>query len=618
MKLEILLSVIFGGSLLTYLLGKISKRARDILAALVLLTATAGIASLYGKSSTETLYTGFLDFPLVLRIQPFAWIFALTIAVVGLCAVIFSWHYIREKERTDFFYFMMLLVISSMIGIVLSGDFLSFYIFWEMMSWSTFLLISYNRGKAIAAGMKYIVMSVAGSLAMLVGMISLYTRTGTLVFDAISQNLNSASSGYLQFILILFFMAFGIKNAIWPLHVWLPPAHSEAPSPFSSVLSGILIKIGTFGFILLIYGIIQVQVFVNLGHALFNVRNLLLLLGAVTILIPTFIALLQDDAKRLLAWSTVAQAGYIILGIAYGTSESFSGGTLHFFNHALFKSLLFMVVGAVEFRTNGVRDLNSLGGLINKMPVTFAAGLVGVCGLIGVPLTNGFVSKWLIYHTLIVNDSPFLALVALLGTWGTILYSYKLIHHIFLGQLPRQYEQLHAAPVSMKVPMIFLSLAVVGFGILPGLPLHVINLAELDFAMEPLAINMWGVVTGSGTLQMLNIATALILGGFILWLFFRMGRKNTRVGQLDNYAAGAPVPADRYHYSVKFYDPLTRMISPYLHDLADRFYSALARGISNVGSGIRRIYTGDVGTYALYIILFLAILIFIQLYWKVW
>ncbi|HDR88551.1 MAG TPA: hypothetical protein ENN63_02845 [Bacteroidetes bacterium] len=618
MKLEILLAVFFGGSLLTYLLGKISKRARDILAVLVLLFATAGITSLYGKSSTATLYTGFLDFPMVLSIHPFAWIFALTIAVVGLCAVIFSWLYIRKKGRTDFFYFMMLLVIFSMIGIVLSGDFLSFYIFWEMMSWSTFLLISYNRGKAIAAGMKYIVMSVAGSLAMLVGMISLYTQTGTLVFEGISGSLNSASSGYLQFILILFFVAFGIKNAIWPLHVWLPPAHSEAPSPFSAVLSGVLIKIGTFGFILLIYGIIQVQVFVNLGHALFNVRNLLLLLGAVTILIPTFIALFQDDAKRLLAWSTVAQAGYIILGIAYGTSESLSGGTLHFFNHALFKSLLFMVVGAVEFRTNGVRDLNSLGGLIKKMPVTFVAGLIGVCGLIGVPLTNGFVSKWLIYHTLIVNHSPFLAFVALLGTWGTILYSYKLIHHIFLGQLPRKYEKLQAAPVSMKVPMIFLSLTVFVFGVLPGLPLHVINLSELGFGMEPLAINMWGVVTGSGSIQMLNIATALILGGIVLWLFFRMGPKNTRADQMDNYAAGAPVPADRYQYSVKFYDPLTRMIAPYLKDIADNFYSALARGIRNAGNGIRRIYTGDVGNYALYIILFLAILIFIQLYWKVW
>ncbi|MBN2213592.1 MAG: hypothetical protein JW723_05055 [Bacteroidales bacterium] len=618
MNLSIILAIAFGGALLTYFSGKISKKARDVLAVLISLVIAVILAFFYNTSSREIFYTGFLDFPLILRIDTFSWFFAFTIAVIGSFSIIFSLSYIRKKGNTDYYYTMMLLVIASMIGIILSGDLVSFYIFWEIMSWSTFLLISYNRGPAIAAGIKYIIMSVTGSVAMLVGIISLYSHYGTVIYTELSGLLYNASSGYTIFIFVLFFIALGIKNAIWPLHVWLPPAHSEAPSPFSAVLSGTLIKIGTYGIILLIYVIVKINVFLNLGEGIVSARYIIAVTGAITILIPTFIALLQDDAKRLLAWSTIAQAGYIILGIAYGTSESVASGMFHFFNHAIFKALLFMVVGAVEYRTNGVRDLNSLGGLIKKMPVTFVGGLIGICGLIGVPLTNGFVSKWLIYKTLIINNSPFLAFAALLGTWGTILYSYKLLHNMFLGQLPEKYEKLERAPFSMQLPIVILSLAIILFGILPGLPLKVINSIESGFGLEPLTINIWGITSDTGTINMLNLFVAVFLIGIMIWLIFKGSKKSAGIGQYDNYAAGTTVPKNKYHYSVDFYGPLHRMISPYLRDFIDDFYMSLARSIKNLGNGIRRIYTGDVGYYAIYIMLFLALLIFIQIKWKLW
>lgn len=614
----ILLAVAFGGALITYLSGKISEKARDVMAVFVSLALATGVVFYYNTDSRHIFYIGFLDLPLILRVNTFSWFFAMIIAAVGSLSIIFSLSYIRKKGNKDFYYSMMLLVMASMIGIVLSGDLVSFYIFWEIMSWSTFLLISYNRGPAVAAGMKYIIMSVAGSATMLIGMMSLYSNYGTLVFTELSGFLNHASSGYLSFILILFFITMGIKNAIWPLHVWLPPAHSEAPSPFSSILSGTLIKMGTYGIILLIYAIIQINIFLNLGKGIASFRNILSIIGAITILIPTFIALLQDDAKRLLAWSTIAQAGYIMLGIAFGTSESMAGGMFHFFNHAIFKSLLFMVVGAVEYRTNGVRDLNSLGGLIKKMPVTFIGGLIGICGLIGVPLTNGFVSKWLIYKTLIINKSPFLAFAALLGTWGTILYSYKLIHNIFLGQLPDKYEKLQKAPFNMQLPMIILSLATIIFGILPGIPLKVINSIESGFNMEQLNVNIWGIASDTGIINMLNISAAFIVISAIVGLIFRGSKKSAGIDQYNNYAAGRMVPKNKYHYSVNFYDPLYRMITPYLRDFTDDFYMIIVRGIKNGSNRIRRIYAGDIGNYVMYIILFLSLLIFIQLNWGLW
>jgi len=617
MSLVVLLIIAFGGALLTYILGKFSPRIRDFSAVIISLVLVAIIACLYGRSVEKTFYFGFFGLGLVLRLNMLSWFFAIAISSLGALCIIFSLSYMKGREKTDFYYFMMLVVNAAMLGIVLAGDLVSFYIFWEIMSWSAFLLISYNRGPALAAGMKYIIMSIIGSLSFLVGMLSLYTSYGTLSISEVSAFIASASSEYILFILIIFSIAFGIKNAVLPFHTWLPDAHSEAPAPFSSVLSGILIKMGTYGFLLLLYVIVGLKLFIGLGRGLLSFHSILCFLGAVTILIPTFIAMLQTDAKRLLAWSTVGQAGYIILGIAFGTNLALAGGIFHFFNHAMFKALLFLAVGAVEFRTQ-TRDLDSLGGLAKKMPVVFIATLVGICALIGVPLTSGFVSKWLIYKTLILEGSPFLAFFALAGTWGTILYSYKLVHNVFLGQLPEKYKDIQKSPFSMQLPIIVLSLAILLFGILPGIPLKVINTIGTSFGFETLNVTLWGITSETGTLNTINIFSALLVAGIIVWIVFRLGAKSVPVAQEDSYAAGAHTPADKYHYTAEFYNPLYRMIKPFLRDVIDEFYYWIASSVRIIAGSVRRIYSGDVGYYVMYIILFLAVLIFVQMRWKIW
>jgi proton-translocating NADH-quinone oxidoreductase chain M len=617
MSLEILLIIAFGGALLTYLVGKVSYKGRDFLAVIVSLALAAFVACLYGKSLEKIFYSGFFGLDLVLRLNILSWFFAITIAVVGVLSVIFSLSYIKGREKTGFYFLMMLLVNAAMLGIVLAGDLVSFYIFWETMSWSAFLLISYNKGPALAAGMKYIIMSIIGSLSFLVGMLSLYTGYGTLSISEVSAVIASASSGYILFILIIFSIAFGIKNAILPFHTWLPDAHSEAPAPFSAVLSGILIKMGTYGFIVLLYVIMGLKLFLGLGHGLLSFHSILCFLGAVTILIPTFIAMIQTDAKRLLAWSTVGQAGYIILGIAFGTNLALAGGIFHFFNHAMFKALLFLAVGAVEFRTQ-TRDLDSLGGLAKKMPVVFIATLVGICALIGVPLTSGFVSKWLIYKTLILEGSPFLAFFALAGTWGTILYSYKLVHNVFLGQLPEKYKDIQKSPFSMQLPILILSVVILLFGILPGIPLKVVNAIGISFGFESLNVGLWGISSETGALNTVNIFTAVLVAAALVWLVFRSTTKSLPVAQEDSYAAGAHTPADKYHYTAEFYNPLYRMIEPFLRDVIDEFYYWIASSVRSLAGSVRRIYSGDVGYYVMYIILFLAVLIFVQMRWKIW
>lgn len=616
--LAALLIVAFGGSFFTYIFGKISSKLREGFAVLISLVLVVMIARLYGQYGLESFYLNFLGLPLILRINILSWLFAVAVSGLGALSVVFSLNFMKDRERTDFYYLMLLLANSAMLGILFSGDLVSFFIFWEIMSWSTFLLISYSRGPALAAALKYIIFSIIGSMAMLIGMLSLYANYETLNIATLSTLIPSASSGYILFLLIIFGTAFAIKNALMPLHTWLPEAYTEAPTPFNIVLSGMLTRMGMYGFLLLMYVVAGATRALNLGSGLFTFNYILAWLGAVTIVIPTFIAILQNDAKKLLAWSAIGQGGYMILGIAIGTGLGLAGGLFHTLNHAIYIVLLFMCVGAVQYRTEGERDLHSLGGLIKKMPITFIGALLGISGLIGVPLTNGFVSKWLIYKTLILESYPFLAFAALIGTWGCILYCYKFIHHIFLGQLPEKYKNIQRSPFSMQLPMVILSIAVFLFGILPGIPLKMIDTIGTSFGFESMNVTIWGIASETGALNTINIFAAVLVVGVIVWLIFRVSSKAIPVPQEDTYAAGAAIPKDKYHYTVEFYRPLASMIAPFVKDFVDQFYLKLAGWIQNLCRNVRRIYTGYVGNYVMYIVLFLAILIFIQLRWSPW
>jgi len=617
--MEILLLVAFGGVMLTYILGRISSSLRNTFAVVLSLVLVVIIALMYDKTGETIFYRGFFGIPMSFRIDALSWLFAMATSVLGCLSVIFSLSYMSDRKNISFYYSMLFLVNAGMLGVVFSGDLLSFFIFWEIMSWSTFLLISFNRGPAVAAGLKYIIMSIIGSMAMLAGTISLYTNYGTLNIADLSHLTVSASPGYQLFLLIIFGVAFGIKNAVMPLHTWLPDAYTEAPSPFSAVLSGMLTRMGIYGFLLIIYVVVGAARFLHTADSTVSSFNYVLAwLGAITIVIPTFIAMLQNDAKRLLAWHGIGQGGYMILGIAFGTNMGVAGGIFHTLNHAIYIVLLFMSVAAIQYRTGGVRDLNSLGGLIKKMPVAFIGALLGICGLIGVPLTNGFVSKWMIYKTLISGRAPFLAFAALIGSWGTILSVYKFLHNIFLGQLPEKYRDIKQSPFNMKLPIIVLSSTILLFGILPGLPLRVINKIVVSFGFDSLNISLWGIVSESGMLNTINLFAAILAGLIAVWLFFRIGARTIPVKQDDNYAAGAAVPRDRYSYTAKYYDPLFRMISPYLKDIFNTFYMKIADLTGYLSNGIRKIYTGYVGNYVMYIVLFISLMIFVQMKWSPW
>jgi len=618
MSLELLIIIAFGGAFLTYFLGKISSKLRNGFAVLNALALVVMTALFYGQNIEKPIHISFLNIPLILRMNMVSWFFAITIVGIGLLSIIYSLKYIEHEKKLDYYYFTTLFINASMLGTVLCGDLVSFFIFWEMMSWSTYLLISYRGGeKALFAGMKYIIMSIIGSMAMLLGIISLYVNFGTLEITALAAQIQGASLSYILFILIMFSIAFIIINAFWPFHTWLPDAHAEAVSPFSSILSAVLVRKGMYGLYLFMYMIIGLDILNKLTFRGISFNGVFCWIGAITIIFAALTALLQNDSKRILAWSTVGQGGYMILGVAFATSLGMAGGTFHILNHCIYIGLLFFVAGAIEYRTGGIRDLNSLGGLIKRMPVTFTGAIIGVSGLIGLPLTNGFVSKWLIYKTLILGGNPLLAFFAFLGTWGTILYGYKFLHNIFLGQLPEKFRDIKEVPFSMQLPIIILSIMVILFGVLPGLALKVVNAVGTYLGFESLQVTLGGIASETGTLSTVNIFAAVFVACVIIGLIFKVSRRSTKVDQFDSYAAGAAVPKDKYHYTVSFYNPLDRMISPYLKDFVDAFYINLTTFIKNLCSMMRRIYTGYIGNYIMYIVLFLALLILVQLKWSV-
>jgi NADH:ubiquinone oxidoreductase subunit 5 (subunit L)/multisubunit Na+/H+ antiporter MnhA subunit len=305
----------------------------------------------------------------------------------------------------------------------------------------------------------------------------------------------------------------------------------------------------------------------------------------------------------------------MVLGIAVATPLGIAGAIFHTLNHCIYIALLFFVAGAIEHRTNGVRDLNQLGGLAKRMPISFLGGLLGICGLIGVPLTNGFVSKWLIYKTLIEEDYPFLAFAALIGTWGTILLVYKFLHNIFLGQLPEKYKDVDEVPRSMQLPILVLGFAILLFGVVPGIPLKAIAAIQTSLGLEPIRVGWFSVPPEVGELNMLAILAAVVGACLVPYIVLRLCRRGREVAQSDSYAAGAYVPPDKYQYSAQFYQRFDDRIEPYVRDRVDAFYYWLVAKSEGFFDRTRKVYTGHVNTYVFYIVLFLAIVLVAQWGW---
>ena len=394
-----------------------------------------------------------------LALDGFSLFMLCTIALIGFCVTLFSIDYMEHYGAKANFYALLLLMFAGMNGLVLTTDLFGIYLFLEVAAVASYGLVAFGLGHdELEASLKYLMLSAVASSFVILGVAILFGLTGSLAMAEVAGKLqvirNPVAVGFCS---ALFLMGFGLKAAVVPFHAWLPDAHPSAPAPISAVLSGLLIKVSG------VYA--MARIFLNVFGLSPAVSTVLMVLGTVSMVAGALIALGQNDIKRMLAYSSISQIGYVLLGIGLGTPLGILGGLFHLLNHAVFKALLFLNSGSIE-RSTGTRALDRMGGLAKRMPITAATSATASLAIAGIPPLNGFWSKLIIVVALVQAKRHAFALIAVLSSVLTLWYYLIIQRRAFFGQLNEAWKDVREAPAWMSVSTVILGLLCIGLGLL--------------------------------------------------------------------------------------------------------------------------------------------------------
>jgi len=355
--------------------------------------------------------------------------FLVTEAAVTLVAIAYSWGYHQRDERSGAFYGLVLLFSVGMSGTTLADDMVLFYIFWELMLVaSSILILVWGEGERRGQiALKYFIFTHLGSLMVLAGLIVLYDATGTDTFSALRAGV-TLPTALTRTVIGLFLVGFSVKMAVFPLHLWLPDAHAVAPMPVTIMLAAAMLSIGTYGMLRF-----PLSIFTRADVAPFALP--MMIGGLFSEVYGALMALAERDLKRIIAYSSVGQMGYILFGLGTLTAEGITGATLHVVYHAIVKALLFMGAGWV-IRSTGRRRITELGGLAKRMPLAALCTGVGALAIAGMPPFCIFDSEWMIFSGGFQTAHIGLSVVTLLGSLLTVVYAAQLIVGVFFGSLP--------------------------------------------------------------------------------------------------------------------------------------------------------------------------------------
>lgn len=398
------------------------------------------------------------------------------VVVAGIAAVVTVPGLLRAREEVDshrlgFFHAVYLLCFTGLLGIAITGDVFNLYVLLEVSSLATYGLVAMGRHRrSRLAAFNYLMLGSLGATFILIGIGYLYALTGTLDMLEVAQRLQGLEDSLaLRAAFAFLLLGFALKSALFPLHSWLPDAYSESPTAVAALLAGTATKVGLYMLARFAFDVFGPELFFTTLHG----RPLLLAGAAGGILYGAVMALRQSSAARLLAYSSISHSGYIVLGFALPSTTAQVGGLIHVLAHAVTKSGMFLALGAVRRRV-GSLELGALHGLGRRMPLTSAALLVGACGLVGMPLTAGFVSKWYLVTGSLEAGAWGPVLLLATGALLAALYGWKLVSALYLRE-PPEGGPSGEAPWSLVVPtwvLIGLSLL---FGLAAGLP---VSLAE--------------------------------------------------------------------------------------------------------------------------------------------
>jgi multicomponent Na+:H+ antiporter subunit D len=380
----------------------------------------------------------------------------LSTAIVGAAALITSWFTIKEDKEKLNFINLLLIAQTGINGIALVADIFSLYIFIEVTAIATFVLITLFRNKEALEGvLKYLILSVVATALMLSSIALFVLIAGGTSFAALKAV--PLSNPLALIALVLFLCGLSIKGGLMPFHGWLADAYSAAPAAVSVFLAGIVTKAsGLFTIIRLL---------TSLGGGSANVNQILMAVGAISIVGGALAALGQKDIKRMLAYSSISQMGYIIIAFAAGTNLGMIAALFHFFNHAIFKSQLFANAAAIE-KQLGIRDMDKMGGLAARMPVTGTTSALASLSTAGVPPLSGFWSKLLVILVLWSTGHYVYAVIAVFASVLTLGYFLSFQRRVFFGKVSKEWETVKEAEAGLLVPPVILSLITITVGLI--------------------------------------------------------------------------------------------------------------------------------------------------------
>jgi multicomponent Na+:H+ antiporter subunit D len=389
----------------------------------------------------------------------------LIVAAIGAVALPYALKSIEReipRERHYLAYSMLLLCLSGLIGMAVTGDAFNLFVFLEISSLATYVLIALgNDRRALTAALRYLILGTLGATFYVIGLGMLYMMTGSLNMTDLATLLPAVQdTGTVHAALAFIVVGFGLKLAMFPMHTWLPNAYTYAPSAITAFLAATATKVAVYSLIRLIFTVFgDVDPFETYG-----IRGAVIALALAGMFGGSLIAIYQDNVKRLLAYSSVAQVGYMLLGISIGNALGMAGGVIHMFNHALMKGALFMAMGCVFYVIGSVK-LEDMAGLGKRMPITAAAIVAGGFSLIGVPLTVGFISKWYLVAGSIAAGWWPLAILIMLSSLLAVIYVWKIVEVMYFRSAPEGAGAPKEAPMALLVPTYVLIAASFWFGI---------------------------------------------------------------------------------------------------------------------------------------------------------